>query len=68
MYFVMYVNEKKVDAILLPFGNTKITELIDTLKKRNREILKEVETEPIFAIEQVTSSINNFQSLKEYPH
>ena len=64
MRFVMYLNEKPVDAIEIPAGKIKISALIETMKNKHRELLKETEIEPVFTIEHVPSRINDFQSLK----
>ena len=64
MRFVMYLNEKPVDSISLPGGIIKISQLIEEMKEKHKQLLKTAGTEPVFALESVPSCINDFQSLK----
>jgi hypothetical protein len=64
MYFVMYVNGKQVDRVQISVGKINISQLMQELRNKHRGLLKSAETEPVFALEHVPSSINTFQPLK----
>lgn len=60
----MYLNEKQVDFLEMPSAKIPISQLIEELKTKHQELLKEGGAEPVFAIEHVTSCIHGLQSQK----
>ena len=62
MKLSLYIDEKKVEAIDLPIGKTNLMELMAELRKRYADLLKNSGSHS-FYIENVPSSINNFQPL-----
>lgn len=63
MRLIMYVDGKEVDAVDLPRLRVSLSELMEDLKTKHKELLKEKGAVVEFVLENVPSRINFFRSL-----